>query len=146
MKREVMRKEKAFIVFFTVLFPLFWTRELIFPFRTQPHRFWSWLWTVIRLKRNHYHQSWKEKEMCLRKRVSFGSFAQIQALQQLSCWQWVGQDLSCLPSCQQRARDQGRWLTSAVHLPSLLSLGWGLRTDMGHEVNLVIYQRATWGE
>jgi len=68
------------------------------------------------------------------------------ALQQLSCWQWVGQDLSCLPSCQQRARDQGRWLTSEVHLPSLLSLGWGWRTDMGHEANLVISQRATWGE
>ena len=31
------------LVFFTVFFPLFWTRELIFPFCTQPHRFWSWL-------------------------------------------------------------------------------------------------------
>ena len=42
-ERNFMRKEKAFLVFFTVLFPLFWTRELIFPFCTQPHRFWSWL-------------------------------------------------------------------------------------------------------
>lgn len=42
-ERNFMRKEKAFLVFFTVLFPLFWARELIFPFCTQPHRFWSWL-------------------------------------------------------------------------------------------------------
>lgn len=46
----------------------------------------------------------------------------------------------------ERARDQGRWLTSEVHLPSLLSLGWGLRTDMRHEVNLVIFERTTQGE